>query len=571
MSIVEKEKLFSGSEVVIKTLLNENVKYIFGYPGGAIMPIYDSLYSYTNKISHILMRHEQGSVHAAQGYARATGKIGVCFTTSGPGATNLITGLADALTDSTPIVCITGQVNSELLGTDAFQEINIIDISIPVTKWNIQVIQAKNISKSIQKGFFLAKEGRPGPVLIDITKDAQTQKTKFFYKKINYIKNYHSYYYEIKMENILKAANIINKSKKPIIIIGQGVILANAENELIKFAEKTGIPVASTLLGLGVLNSNHYLFMGMLGMHGNYAPNVLTNKSDVIIAVGMRFDDRVTGDVNKYAKQAKIIHLDIDSSEINKNVICHISIVGDCKKILKKLYQYVNKSSHIKWIKKFIFLKNKEKKIVIDKEINPVKNRSITMGEVMKWINKYKKKKSILVTDVGQHQMIASRYFNFTCKRSQITSGGLGTMGFALPASIGAKLGLKNRQIICIVGDGGIQMTIQEMGTIMQNNLCIKIILLNNNFLGMVRQWQQLFFDKRYSFTKLINPNFIKLSNSYNIEATKVEKRKDLKKSIKYALSNNKKSYLLEILVEKENNVYPMIPSGSSVDNIYLS
>jgi acetolactate synthase, large subunit, biosynthetic type len=532
------------------------------------MPIYDSLHDYLNYISHILMRHEQGSIHAAQGYARATGKIGVCFTTSGPGATNLITGLADALIDSTPIVCITGQVSSHLLGTDAFQETNIIDISIPVTKWNIQVLKAKDICKSIQKGFFIAKKGRPGPVLIDITKDAQFQKTTFHYTRCVYIKNFHPYPC-IEDEKIIEAANLINSAEKPLILVGQGVILAEAEEEFKEFVEKTGIPVASTLLGLGALNTDHYLYVGMLGMHGNYAPNILTNQCDTIIAVGMRFDDRVTGDVKKYAKQAKIIHLEIDSSEINKNILCHIPILGDCKLSLKKLIFCVNKSVHQKWVDQFFILKEKEKIAVIQRDLNPIKE-GITMGEVIKWINRYKQNNAILVTDVGQHQMIASRYFKFNCKKSQITSGGLGTMGFALPASIGAKLGSKNRQVICIVGDGGIQMTIQEMGTILQNNIPIKIILLNNNFLGMVRQWQQLFFKKRYSCTELVNPNFIKLANAYNIKAKKVSKREELENSVKQAL-NHEEAFLLEVIIEKEDNVFPMIPAGAAVDEIRLT
>ncbi|WP_185869115.1 biosynthetic-type acetolactate synthase large subunit [Blattabacterium cuenoti] len=563
-----EKKLLPGSEIVIKALLREKVEYIFGYPGGAIMPIYDSLHDYLNFVSHILMRHEQGSIHAAQGYARTTGKIGVCFTTSGPGATNLITGLADALIDSTPIVCITGQVSSHLLGTDAFQETNIIDISIPVTKWNTQVLKAKDICESIQKGFFIAKKGRPGPVLIDITKDAQFQKSEFYYSRCEYVKNFHPYPC-IEEKRIIEAASLINTAKKPLILVGQGVILAEAEEEFKIFVEKTGIPVASTLLGLGALETNHYLYVGMLGMHGNYAPNILTNQCDILIAIGMRFDDRVTGDVKKYARQSKIIHLDIDSSEVNKNILCHVPILGDCKYSLIKLMNYVNKSDHKEWKKEFSFLQEKEKNIVIQSDLNP-KKEGMTMGEVIKWINKYKQKNAILVTDVGQHQMIASRYFNFTCKKSQVTSGGLGTMGFALPASIGAKLGAKNRQVICIVGDGGIQMTIQEMGTILQNDIPIKIILLNNNFLGMVRQWQQLFFDKRYSCTELINPDFIKLASAYNIKAKKVSKREELKESVEKAL-NHEKAFLLEVLIEKEDNVFPMIPAGASVDEIRLT
>ncbi|WP_185849873.1 biosynthetic-type acetolactate synthase large subunit [Blattabacterium cuenoti] len=563
-----EKKLFSGSEIVIKTLLHEEVEYIFGYPGGAIMPIYDSLHDYLNMVSHILMRHEQGAIHAAQGYARATGKIGVCFTTSGPGATNLITGLADALIDSTPIVCITGQVSSHLLGTDAFQETNIIDISIPVTKWNTQVLRAQDICESIQKGFFIAKKGRPGPVLIDITKDAQFQRTEFIYNRCKYVKNFHPYPC-IKEEKIREAADLINSAKKPLILVGQGVILSHAENEFKKFIEKTGIPVASTLLGLGSLESHHRLYVGMLGMHGNYAPNILTNQCDILIAIGMRFDDRVTGDVKKYAKQAKIIHLEIDSSEVNKNILCNIPILGDCKISLNKLTSYVKESTHEKWIGEFYQLRKKEEVSVIKKDLHPMKE-GMTMGEVIKWINQYKQKNAILVTDVGQHQMVASRYFDFTYKKSQITSGGLGTMGFALPASIGAKLGAKERQVICIVGDGGIQMTIQEMGTILQNNIPIKIILLNNNFLGMVRQWQQLFFDKRYSCTELVNPNFIKLAQAYNIEAERVNKRDELEMAVKKTLGKEN-AFLLEIVVEQEDNVFPMIPAGAAVDEIRLT
>ncbi|WP_185859968.1 biosynthetic-type acetolactate synthase large subunit [Blattabacterium cuenoti] len=563
-----EKKLFSGSEIVIKTLLYEEIEYIFGYPGGAIMPIYDSLHDYLNMVSHILMRHEQGAIHAAQGYARATGKIGVCFTTSGPGATNLITGLADALIDSTPIVCITGQVSSHLLGTDAFQETNIIDISIPVTKWNTQVLRAQDICESIQKGFFIAKKGRPGPVLIDITKDAQFQRTAFIYNRCKYVKNFHPYPC-IKEEKIREAADLINSAKKPLILVGQGVILAHAENEFKKFIEKTGIPVASTLLGLGSLENHHRLYVGMLGMHGNYAPNILTNQCDILIAVGMRFDDRVTGDVKKYAKQAKIIHLEIDPSEVNKNILCHIPILGDCKISLNKLTSYVKESTHEKWIEEFYQLRKKEEVSVIKKDLNPMKD-GMTMGEVIKWINQYKQKNAILVTDVGQHQMVASRYFDFTYQKSQITSGGLGTMGFALPASIGAKLGAKERQVICIVGDGGIQMTIQEMGTILQNNIPIKIILLNNNFLGMVRQWQQLFFDKRYSCTELVNPNFVQLANAYNIEAERVNKRDELEMAVKKTLGKEN-AFLLEIVVEQEDNVFPMIPAGAAVDEIRLT
>lgn len=564
-----ENKIFSGSEIIIKCLLEEGVEYIFGYPGGAIMPIYDILHNYEDKICHILTRHEQGAIHAAQGYARSTGKIGVCFTTSGPGATNLITGLADSLIDNTPIICITGQVPSHLLGSDAFQETNIMDISIAVTKWNIQVINANNICNDISKAFYIAKIGRPGPVLIDITKDAQIQNTEFKYNICNSIPNF-SPYPEIEEGKIRSAAQIIDASKKPIAIIGQGVILGNAEKELKKFLEKTNIPVASTLLGLGAIEKSHSLYVGMLGMHGNYAPNILTNECDVLIAIGMRFDDRVTGDINNYAKQAQIIHFEIDYCEINKNIICDIAIIGDCKITLSILTKYVKQNNHRLWIEYFDKYNLEEKKSVIDKEMYPNKNAGMTMAEVIGCINTYKKKDAVLVTDVGQHQMVASRYFNFTTTKTQITSGGLGTMGFALPAAIGVQLGLKNKQVICIVGDGGIQMTIQELGTILQNNLPIKIVLLNNNFLGMVRQWQQLFFEKRYSSTKLINPDFIKIADAYNIPGIKVSKREELTIAVEKMFNYNG-AFLLEVIVEKEYNVFPMIPSGAAVNEIRLN
>ncbi|YCJ95232.1 MAG: biosynthetic-type acetolactate synthase large subunit [Candidatus Karelsulcia muelleri] len=564
---MNSQNLIKGSEILIKTLIFEKIEYIFGYPGGAIMPIYDALFYYKKYISHILTRHEQGAIHAAQGYARVSGKVGVCFTTSGPGATNLITGLADALIDSTAILCITGQVSSNLLGTDAFQETDIIDISIPVTKWNFQVQNAKEISYIISKGIFLAKSGRPGPVLIDITKDAQLELFNFYSKKFFLNKNFFIKK-KINLEQIEKTTTVIKKSIRPLILIGQGVILANAEKELKFFLKKTNIPAASTLLGLGTLKKKNFLYMGMLGMHGNYPPNMLTNQSDVILAIGMRFDDRVTGDINQYGKKAKIIHIDIDESEIKKTINPNIFLVGNCKKILKLLLFKIKKKFYNKWIEKFNFLKFKEKKEVINNDFNTNKIE-ITMGEVINFINFYKKNNTVLVTDVGQHQMSASRYFNFTCKKSQITSGGLGTMGFSLPASIGAKIGLKNNQIICIVGDGGIQMTIQELGTILQYNLAIKIILLNNNFLGMVRQWQELFFEKRYSFTKIKNPNFMKICEAYGINSKKIFKKKILKKNIKFLL-NQTKSYLLEIIIEKEYNIYPIIPPGNSLDDFII-
>ncbi|XCI74924.1 MAG: biosynthetic-type acetolactate synthase large subunit [Flavobacteriales bacterium] len=563
-----KKESFTGSEILIKALLAEEVKYIFGYPGGAIMPIYDTILHYKDEICHILTRHEQGAIHAAQGYARVTGKAGVCFTTSGPGATNLITGLADALIDSTPLVCITGQVSSHLLGTDAFQEIDIIDISIPATKWNAQITDAKDICKIICQAFYIVQAGRPGPVLVDITKNAQFQTTSFDYSLCTSV-NHFKPYPDTEEEKIQDAAKLINTAKRPLAIIGQGVILAHAEEELKHFIEKTDIPVASTLLGLGTIESRHPLYMGMLGMHGNYAPNLLTNECDVLIAIGMRFDDRVTGNVKKYAKQAQIIHLEIDPCEISKNIHCDIPILGDCKVTLTRLINLTQKANHQAWVKTFGELKVKEEEVVIYNDLHPTKE-GLTMGEVIKWINHYKRKNAVLVTDVGQHQMIASRYFNFTAPKSQITSGGLGTMGFGLPAAIGVQFGAKERQVICIVGDGGIQMTVQELGTILQNDLPIKIVLLNNGFLGMVRQWQQLFFEKRYSCTELVNPDFVQLASAYNIQAQKVDRREQLEAAIKKML-NNKGAYLLEVIVEKEDNVFPMIPSGAAVDEIRLT
>lgn len=557
---------YLGSEILIKSLLKENVKYIFGYPGGAVMPIYDAIYKYRNDISHILVRHEQGAIHAAQGYARVTGNVGVCCTTSGPGATNLITGLVDALIDSTPIVCVTGQVEASLLGSDAFQETNIIDLSISATKWNIQVTDIKKLSISIAKAFYIATTGRPGPVLIDITKDTQLKYEKFYYSKCCYINNF------VKKNNINidnQIIKLINSSKKPLVLAGQGVILSNAEKELKLFIEKCDIPIATTLLGLSCINKGHRLNFGMLGMHGNYAPNILTNKCDLLIAIGMRFDDRVTGKINNYAKQAKIVHIDIDSSEINKNVVCDYFLIGDCKLFLKKLVNLVDENKHDRWISLFNKLRNKEDNEVVKKDLYPEGDK-ISMGEVVACVNNFKKTDAILVTDVGQHQMIAARYYNFTKSKTNITSGGLGTMGFAIPASIGVQLGSLDKEVICIVGDGGFQMTLQELGTILQNNLPIKIIIMNNSFLGMVRQWQELFFDSRYSCTHLINPDFCKIADAYNISSTKVHKRNNLSEAVKKMFSIKHKPYLLNVIVDKTVNVFPMIPIGSSVSEIRL-
>ena len=557
----------SGAEAVIKCLLHEGVDLIYGYPGGAIMPVYDELYKYQDKLNHILTRHEQGATHAAQGYARTSGKVGVAIATSGPGATNLVTGIADAQIDSTPIVCITGQVSSKLLGSDAFQETDIIGISTPVTKWNYQITRAEEIPEIFAKAFFIAKTGRPGPVLIDITKDAQFNDLIFNYKKCDGIRSYVPKP-KLDLSQIKEAAKIINEAKKPFIVYGQGVILGNAEKELRSFIEKTGIPSAWTILGLSAMPTEHPLNVGMVGMHGNYGPNVLTNECDVLIAIGMRFDDRVTGDLNTYAKQAKIIHLEIDPAEINKNVYAHYPILGDCKESLKILTSKVSKNNYDEWLVSFEKKMKIEIDAVIKNDTKPVK-KGLTMGEVIVSINKYTKGDAVIVTDVGQHQMVACRYAKFVRSKSNITSGGLGTMGFALPAAIGAKMGAPNREVVAVIGDGGYQMTIQELGTIFQTGVAVKIVVLNNYYLGMVRQWQQLFFDKRYASTEMINPDFVTISKGYNIEAERVNERENLNNAVEKMILS-KKPYFLEVCVEKEDNVFPMIPSGSSVSDIRL-
>jgi acetolactate synthase-1/2/3 large subunit len=560
-------KKITGSESIMEVLVREGVKIIFGYPGGAIMPIYDALHGYSKKITHILTRHEQGAIHAAQGFSRVSGKVGVCLATSGPGATNLITGLADAQIDSTPLVCITGQVPSHLLGTDAFQESDVIGISMPVTKWNHQITNAKEIPEIMSKAFYIAKSGRPGPVLIDITKDAQFEKISFEYKKCNKIRSYHPYPI-LNKNSIIKASEIINKSKKPLILVGQGVLLSNAENELIQLSEKTGIPMASTLLGLSAISCNHKNYVGYLGMHGNYGPNVKTNEADLLIAIGMRFDDRVTGDTSRYGINAKVIHIEIDQSEINKIIKTDVAINADAKEALVNLLPLLKSNNYKKWINEFKKCDKIEFNKVTKKELNH-KGKGIKMSEVIHLISDITKGESIIVTDVGQHQMITSRYYKFSKPKSNVTSGGLGTMGFALPASMGAKLGQPNREVIAIIGDGGIQMTIQELGTISQFDIGVKIIILNNSSLGMVRQWQELFFENRYSFTEMKNPNFQKIAEGYGIKNKKVEIKSKLKNSIKEFL-DYKKAYLLEIVVEKEENVFPMVTSGDSVSNIRL-
>jgi acetolactate synthase-1/2/3 large subunit len=558
----------SGAEAVLEAFLHEGVRTIFGYPGGAIMPIYDALYDYQERIEHILVRHEQGAIHAAQGYARTSGKTGVVFATSGPGATNLVTGLADAMIDSTPIVCITGQVFAHLLGTDAFQETDIINITTPVTKWNYQVTDASEIPTVLAKAFFIAGSGRPGPVLIDITKNAQFQKFSYEgYTPCNFIRSYRPKPL-VRTEYVQKAADIINKAKKPFVVFGQGVILGKAEKELQSFIEKAGIPAAWTILGLSALPSDHPLNVGMLGMHGNYAPNVLTNECDVLIAVGMRFDDRVTGRLDKYAKQAQIIHLDIDPAEIDKNVKATVPVWGDCKETLPLLTQLVEQKEYPEWLHQFKKLKQKEVDACIQKELHPTTDQ-MTMGEVIDVLNDLTGGEAVLVTDVGQHQMVTCRYAKYNKSKSNITSGGLGTMGFALPAAIGAKFGAPGRTVVAIMGDGGVQMTIQELGTIMQSGVDVKLLILNNQFLGMVRQWQELFHSKRYSFVDIESPDYVQVAKGYKIPGQRVAERENLRAALQEMLTHNG-AYLLEVMVGKENNVFPMVEAGTSVSEIRL-
>lgn len=560
--------LIRGADIVVRSLIAEQAELIFGYPGGAIMPVYDALYDYHEQIKHVLTRHEQGAIHAAQGYARVSGKVGVCLATSGPGATNLITGLADAQIDSTPLVCITGQVAAHLLGTDAFQETDVVGISMPGTKWNIQVRRVEDIAPAIAKGFYIARSGRPGPVLIDITKNAQVDFGEFNYVSCQGFRSYKTHH-PVEKTAIQQAAELINEAERPYLLFGQGVVLGNAEAELKFFLDKSGIPAASTLLGSGALSQDHPNYVGKLGMHGNYAPNLLTNQCDVLIAVGMRFDDRVTGDLKRYAKQAKVIHLELDPSEINKNVKTAVAVQGNCKESLSMLTEAIVAKKHDSWMAKFRELEEQERAAVVQHDITPTKV-GLTMGEVIHQINQYKADDAVMVTDVGQHQMIAWRYFNYKKPRTQVTSGGLGTMGFALPAALGAQLFDYSRQVICVVGDGGIQMTIQELGTIKQTKAPVKIVLLNNNYLGMVRQWQQMFFDKRYSFTELDNPDFIMLAEAYGIKAQKVTDRADLQEAVEDMLIHDG-PYFLEVVVEKEDNVFPMIATGCSVEEVRLS
>lgn len=566
MPLIEKKNI-TGAEAIIHCLLAESVDLVYGYPGGAIMPVYDEFYKFSDELTHILARHEQGAIHAAQGYARSSGKVGVAIATSGPGATNLVTGIADAQIDSTPVVCITGQVPRHLLGTDAFQETDIVGISTPVTKWNYQITEAAEIPEIISKAFYIARSGRPGPVLIDITKNAQFDRFDLTYEPCTEIRSYKPVP-EVDTQQLKDAAAIINAAKKPMIVWGQGVILGEAEEEFKTLVEKSGIPAAWTVLGLSALPTAHPLNVGMVGMHGNYGPNVLTNECDVLIAIGMRFDDRVTGNLATYAKQAKVVHFDIDPAEINKNVTADVAVLGDAKETLAKILPLIEPKSHIEWLSEFEKKYEIEKNEIIEKAIRPTKE-GLTMGEVIDGINKATKDDAIIVTDVGQHQMKACRYAKFTRSKSNITSGGLGTMGFCLPAAIGAKMGAPDREVVAVIGDGGFQMTLQELGLIFQHQVPVKIVVLNNNFLGMVRQWQQLFFEKRYASTEMTNPDFVKIAEGYQLKAERVTDRKNLQSTIDEMIKS-KEPYFLEVVVEQEENVFPMVPSGASVSDIRL-
>ena len=558
----------TGSEAIFRSLIEEGVDTIFGYPGGAIMPVYDALVGFQDQIRHVLVRHEQGAAHAAEGYANATGKVGVCIATSGPGATNLVTGIADAMMDSIPIVCITGQVFRHLLGTDAFQETDVIGVTMPVTKWNYQITKAEEIPEILAKAFYIAKTGRPGPVVIDITKNAQVDEFDFEYKRVESIEGF-SPQIDADPQAITSAAEIIDKAEKPFLLLGHGVSISGAEKELRAFVEKTGIPAASTLLGLSSFPSGHPLYVGMLGMHGNYGPNLLSNEADVIIAVGMRFDDRVTGNLAEYIQNARVIHIEIDPAEIGKNVRTEIGIQADAKLALQALIEAVQPRTHDEWLAKFRSCDETENEKIIQHELHP-KEGELKMGEVVRTISNVTSGNAIVLADVGQHQMLTARYYQFQQSRSFFTSGGLGTMGYALPAAVGAKLGAPMRDVIAVIGDGGFQMNCQELGTIAQEKLPVKVVILNNNYLGMVRQWQELFFDNRYSFVHLQNPDFIKLCEAFGIPAARVSKREDLEGAVQKMVSADG-PYLLEVKVEKEENVFPMVPTGAAVHEIRLA
>lgn len=564
--MIPKEKI-TGSEALMRSLEYQGVKTLFGYPGGAIMPVFDALYDHRDKLNHILVRHEQGAAHAAQGFARVSGQVGVCLVTSGPGATNTITGIADAMIDSTPLVVIAGQVGAGLLGTDAFQEVDLVGITQPISKWSYQIRKAEDVAWAVSRAFYIARSGRPGPVVLDFAKNAQIEMTEFTPVDVDFIRSYDPDP-ETDPKALAEAVALINNSKKPLALVGQGVELGNAQQELKAFVEKAEIPCGCTLLGLSALPTDHYLNKGMLGMHGNLGPNVKTNECDVLIAIGMRFDDRVTGKLETYAKQAKIIHLDIDPSEIGKNVAVDVPVLGNCKRTLAQLTELIQQQSHASWVESFKSYEQKEYAEVIEKEVYP-KEGPLNMGEVVRAVSEATHHEAILVTDVGQNQMMACRYFKYTKDRSVVTSGGMGTMGFGLPAAIGATFGRPDRTVCAFMGDGGLQMTMQELGTIMEHQSPVKIILQNNNYLGNVRQWQALFFNRRYSFTPMMNPDYMQIASAYGIPSRRVSERKELKEAIRQMLTTDG-PFLLEACVVEEGNVLPMTPPGSSVNYMLM-
>lgn len=557
----------TGAEALMRSLEYQGVKTIFGYPGGSIMPVFDALYDHRKTLNHILVRHEQGAAHAAQGFARVSGEVGVCLVTSGPGATNTITGIADAMIDSTPIVVIAGQVGTNFLGTDAFQEVDLVGITQPITKWSYQIRRAEDVAWAVARAFYVAKSGRPGPVVLDFAKNAQVDKTEYVPTKVDYIRSYLPVP-EMNSEAIRQAAELINGAVRPLVLVGQGVELGEAQQELRTFIEKAGMPAGCTLLGLSALPTAHPLNKGMLGMHGNLGPNINTGKCDVLIAVGMRFDDRVTGKLSTYATQAKIIHFDIDPAEIDKNVKVDVAVLGDCKETLAAVTELLKPAEHKEWLETFLPYEKVEEEKVIRPELHPT-GKALSMGEVVRAVSEATGNEAILVTDVGQNQMMAARYFKYSKKRSIVTSGGLGTMGFGLPAAIGATFGSPDRTVCVFMGDGGLQMNIQELGTVMEQKAPVKIILLNNNFLGNVRQWQAMFFNRRYSFTPMMNPDYMKIASAYAIPARRVMKRDELAAAIDEMIATDG-PFLLEACVEEEGNVMPMTPPGGSVNQMLL-